>query len=412
MRAEIISVGTELLMGDVINTDAAFIASHLPKFGIDLYHQVTVGDNPGRLKEAVGTALGRADLVFATGGLGPTPDDLTKETIAEVLDLPMVLDEESMQALKKRFGERNITPNNFKQVYFPQGSIILPNPNGTAPGCIVPANGKHIVILPGPPRELEPMFTQSVEPFLRSQSTEILTSVNIRTIGLGESELAYRLRDLIENQQDVTIATYIGDGDVAVRLSVKCDKNADPMERIGPVQEEILRRVGRWVYTTKEESPEQSTARMLMESGRMLAVAESCTGGMVSASLIGIPGISSVFAEGCVTYSNEAKMRRLGVRKETLEAYGAVSEQTAGEMARGIRDSAGAEIGLSTTGIAGPDGGTPEKPVGLVDIGIAAPDGEEVQCLHLRGDRNRIRRQATLYALSLLRKHLLILKDK
>lgn len=412
MRAEIISVGTELLMGDVINTDAAFIARQLPKYGIDLYHQITVGDNPGRLTEALEIALSRADLVFATGGLGPTPDDLTKETVAQVCKLPMERDEASFLALKERFGDREITPNNFKQVDFPKGSIVLPNPNGTAPGCIVPCQNKHIVILPGPPRELEPMFENSVEPFLRSISTETLFSVNVRTVGIGESELAYRLRDLIEAQTSVTIATYIGDGDVAVRLSVKCKKDEDPMEKIAPIREEIIRRVGTYVYSTREESPEKATARLLIESKMTLSVAESCTGGMVSAALIDNAGISANFMEGCVTYSNEAKMLRLGVPKETLQAFGAVSEQTALAMAQGIRKGLDTQIGLSTTGIAGPDGGTEEKPVGLVYIGIVTPVGEEVLRLNLRGNRNRVRRQATLHALSLLRKHLLKMQDK
>ena len=406
MIAEIVSVGTELLMGQIVNTDAQFIAKHLAPLGLACRYQVTVGDNAGRLTEVVRTALSRADIVFFTGGLGPTDDDLTKETVAAALGLACVPFPEEVERLTRFFRDRGrvMTPNNLKQASFPESAILLPNPNGTAPGCILETGGKAAVLLPGPPRELYPMFTDHVLPYLERRCNTHLYSRELRIFGMGESMLTYELRDLIERQTNPTIAPYAKTGEVTLRLTASCETDAEGQRLLSPLIEEITRRVGDRLYSTEGKPLHQVCAELLAASGRSLAVAESCTGGMVTSSLVSVPGCSDFLIEGCVTYSNDAKMRRLGVSEETLRAHTAVSRQCALEMARGIRQSAGADYGLATTGIAGPGGGTGAQPVGLVYIAVADAAGAEAVELHLYGDRDRIRRTATLHALDLLRR--------
>ena len=409
MIAEIVSVGTELLMGQIVNTDAQFIARHLAPLGYQAFYQVTVGDNPARLTGVVQSALARADVVLFTGGLGPTDDDLTKETVAQALGLEMAVVPEEEARLRAYFASRGkeMTPNNLKQARFPAGSIILPNPNGTAPGCIMEADGKAAILMPGPPRELYPMFRDHVLPYLEKRSGVRLHSKELRIFGMGESELTYRLRDLIAAQTNPTIAPYVKTSEVTLRVTAQCQDDAEGERLVVPVIDAILARLGSIVYSTNGESLPALCVRLLLRQGATLAVAESCTGGMLASSIVDIPGCSACFVEGAVTYANGAKVRRLGVSEGTLATDGAVSLACAQQMAEGLRAAAGVTYALATTGIAGPDGGTAEKPVGLVYVALAGPGRTEVRKLCLSGDRARIRTAATLHALDLLRRSLL-----
>ncbi len=407
MIAEILSVGTELLMGNIVNTNAQYISQKLCDLGVNCYFQTTVGDNHDRLVAAVETALSRADILILTWGLGPTADDLTKETIADAFGRELVLDPASEQHIHARFARmgREMTPNNLKQAMFPRGSIILPNPNGTAPGCIVEEEEKAAILLPGPPKEMAPMFDASVMPYLEKRSGHMLFSHVVRVFGMGESEAEYRLRTLMERQSNPTIAPYALSGEMKLRVTARC-KSAEEGERMmAPLIDEIKETLGSVVYSIDDQELHEVCAALLREHGATLAVAESCTGGMIASKLVSVPGISAHFIEGAVTYSNDAKIRRLGVRPETLAAHTAVSAETAREMAEGIRRTSGASLGVATTGIAGPDGGTVEQPVGLVYIALASESGTAVQELRLTGSRERIRNVASLHALNLIRRH-------
>lgn len=407
MIAEILSVGTELLMGNIVNTNAQYISQKLCDLGVNCYFQTTVGDNHDRLVAAVETALSRADILILTGGLGPTADDLTKETIADAFGRELVLDPASEQHIHARFARmgREMTPNNLKQAMFPRGGIILPNPNGTAPGCIVEEGEKAAILLPGPPKEMAPMFDASVMPYLEKRSGHMLVSHVVRVFGMGESEAEYRLRTLMERQSNPTIAPYALSGEMKLRVTARC-KSAEEGERMmAPLIDEIKETLGSVVYSIDDQELHEVCAALLREHGATLAVAESCTGGMIASKLVSVPGISAHFIEGAVTYSNDAKIRRLSVRPETLAAHTAVSAETAREMAEGIRRTSGASLGVATTGIAGPDGGTVEQPVGLVYIALASESGTAVQELRLTGSRERIRNAASLHALNLIRRH-------
>ncbi len=408
MIAELICVGTELLMGQVLNTDAQFISQSLAPLGVDIYHQLVVGDNPARLTRAVHEAFSRADVVIFSGGLGPTDDDLTKETVAAALGRELVLFEdewEKLQAYFRRTG-RAIAPNNRKQAVFPVGAIILPNPNGTAPGCIIEQDGKAAVLLPGPPRELYPMFTDYVMPYLCKKADHMLYSRVVRIYGRGESDVTYQLDRLIKNQTNPTIAPYVKTCEVTLRVTARCKTSKEGEALVLPVVQKIRETLGDVVFDDNDRSLPQVCHDLLTERGQTLAVAESCTGGLLSSAFIDLPGSSRYFVEGAVTYTNEAKMRRLGVSAETLDRFGAVSEPCAKEMAEGMRRIAGADYALATTGVAGPDGGTEETPVGLVYIALATPAGVRVKAMRLRGDRARIRDHAVLEACDILRRNL------
>jgi len=405
MNGELISVGTELLMGNILNTNAQYISQKLADLGINCYLQTTVGDNPARLEEAVHGALSRADIVILTGGLGPTCDDLTKETVSEAFHKKLVLDEESFMYIRTRFAAmgREMTPNNVKQAMFPEGCKILPNPNGTAPGCILEENGKTAILLPGPPNEMEPMFDACVIPYLEKRSGFRLYSRMVRIFGKGESSVEYELRDLMDGENP-TVAPYALASEVKLRVTARC-KNEEEGERLtAPVIARIRARLGDVVYSDEGKELHEVCADLLLGHGKTVAVAESCTGGMLASKFIGIPGSSRWFVEGCITYSNNAKIKRLSVSPGTLEQYGAVSEQTALEMARGILRTSGADYGLATTGIAGPDGGTKDKPVGLVYIALASKDKEIAKELRLTGGRERIRNLTCLNILDMLRR--------
>ena len=406
MLCEILSVGTELLMGQIANTDAQFLARRLSAIGITMHRTVTVGDNPGRVKEALNEALSRADLVITTGGLGPTEDDLTKEMVAEYFGLPMRLHQESLDKIERYFAStgRKMTDNNRKQALFPEGCRIMPNRKGTAPGCIVERDGKRVAVLPGPPFELIDMYEQQLEPYLLSLSDKIIRSRFLHIVGVGESEVETRLLDLF-HVGNPTLALYCNPGEVTARMTVMVNRSDDGSSLLDPMEAEIRRRMGNAVYAEGIDAAMKSEiVRRLSERHETLAVAESLTGGMLAAQIVDVPGASDVLVEGHVVYMNEAKERVLGVSSEILSGVGAVSEECARAMAEGTLKSSNATYALSTTGVAGPGGGTEKTPVGTVFVALAGHDFEtRVLELHLRGDRTRVRSMSCLRAMNLLR---------
>lgn len=412
MKAEIITVGTEILLGDILNTNCRYLSRELAAMGIEMYYQITVGDNEERLLKTLDESLNRSDIVICTGGLGPTEDDITKEVCAKYFGYELELHKPSLDAMIERFKHMNRVPtkNNEKQAYFPKEAYILKNDNGTAPGCIMEKEGKMIVVLPGPPREMESMFENYVKPYLSKLTDDVIESEVLRIIGVGESKVENDILDIIDSQTNPTIATYAKGYECTLRITAKAKSVEEAKELIKPMSDEMKRRFGQSLYATGEASIEEVVSKMLVENNLKIAVAESCTGGMVSASLINYPGISSVFMEGCVTYSNEAKMKSLGVKKETLDVYGAVSDKCAKEMASGVAARYNTNIGIATTGIAGPDGGTDEKPVGLVYFGIYI-NGKVISKKYVfNGDRQGVRERATRTILNDLRLELLNMK--
>lgn len=410
MKAEIIAVGTEILLGDIVNTNAQYLSKELASIGIEVFHEEVIGDNEDRLLEAIEHGFNRSDIIITTGGLGPTQDDLTKETACKYFGMDLVMHEESYVALKNYFSRMNreLTENNLKQVYFPKESIVLPNPNGTAPGAILEKNNKYIIVLPGPPKEMKPMFDNYVKDYLKSKGDGLIKSNVVRALGIGESRAATKLKDFIENGVNPTVAPYAKEDDVILRISAKADNEEEAQALIDPVKKQIIEILGEDYYGEGEDNTiEQVLVKLLLEKNITIGTVESCTGGMIASRLVSCSGVSQVFLEGAVTYSNEAKMRTVNVKKETLDRYGAVSEETAREMAEGIAKRAGADIGVSTTGIAGPDGGTDEKPVGLVYIGIYYKGKTEAYRYVFNGNRNKVRNRATVTALDKVRRKIL-----
>lgn len=409
MIAEILSVGTELLMGQIANTDAQFISRQLSHLGINIYHQTTVGDNPARVKEALALALSRADIVITTGGLGPTEDDLTKEMVAEYFGLKMVRDPKSYDHLVEMLTAhgRKMTENNLKQADFPEGAIIMENLRGTAPGCIVEQGEKAVAVLPGPPFELTDMFERQLKPYLAKKSGVHLTSRFLRIFGVGESNVETILKDLFHGTNP-TLALYCGAGEVQARLTAMTEDGNDAHLLLDPLEAEIRRRLGDSVYAEGlHTSMAETVYKLLRQRGARVSFAESCTGGMLTAKIVDLPGASDVLDESHVTYANAAKQRILGVQPETLERFGAVSPECAREMAEGARRISGADYGVSVTGIAGPDGGTAEKPVGLVYIGVSDENGTIAREFRFRGNREWVRTLACGNALNLLRLRML-----
>ena len=409
MKAELISIGTELLLGDIVNTNAQFLAKELATLGIDVYHQCVIGDNEERVLRAFKEAFDRCDIIITTGGLGPTQDDLTKELGAKYFNKKMILHEPSLEWIKKYLDikDEEALEANKKQAYFPEGATILPNEKGTAPGAIISENNKTLIILPGPPKEMKSMFNNHVVKYLSDMTGEVIKSKTLRIFGIGESLMAKKINDIIQNSTNPTVAPYAKDYEVTLRVTAK-EKNEEKCEAlINPKCEEIKSILGEYIYGEGETSLDTVVAELLYKKKLSISTAESCTGGMVAATLISYPGISDVFKEGAVTYSNEAKMKRLGVKEETLNNFGAVSEETAREMAEGIAMEAKTDIGISTTGIAGPGGGTEEKPVGLVYIGVCIKGNVIVEKFNFTGDREAVRKKATMNALNILRKELI-----
>ncbi|MCX7921805.1 MAG: competence/damage-inducible protein A [Clostridia bacterium] len=409
MNAEILAVGTELLMGQIANTNAQYISGRLSEQGINVYYHSVVGDNPRRLKESLELALKRSDVVIMTGGLGPTQDDLTKETVAEILNRKLILHQESLEKIKAFFQSINrpMTENNIKQAYLPEGSLIIRNDKGTAPGCIIEADGKVVIMLPGPPSEMKPMFEHTVIPYFSEKSDYKIESKYLRIFGVGESAMEEQLIDMIEKQVNPTIAPYAKEGEVTLRVTARCGKQENAAELIEPVVREITNRLGNAVYSTDNKNLEEVAGELLINHNISIALAESCTGGLVTSKLTNIPGISKVLNRTVVSYSNEAKIESLNVSPDTLQKHGAVSKETAEEMAIGTREAARTDIGVSITGIAGPEGGTEEKPVGLVYIALADKNGVCSKELRLWGDRSRIRNTTSLFVFDMIRRYVL-----
>ena len=374
MNAEIISVGTELLLGQVVNLDTAIVAQELSGLGINLLYSAVVGDNVERLKHAVNTAISRSDLLIMTGGLGPTADDLTKEITATCAGKRLVLHQPSLDRILTYFNEKKVSSNQEKQAWLPEGCTVFQNDNGTAPGCAFQAeNSCTVIMLPGPPSELTPMLKNYVVPFLKKGQEYVIVSHNVHIYGRGEAPVAQMLDDLMDGENP-TLAPYAKEGECYMRVTAKAPTAEQADAMCQPLIEEIKRRVGDFVYSVDVETLEELVVSELKAKGKKLATAESCTGGMLSKRITDIPGSSEVFEMGCVTYANQAKEDLLSVSHETLEQYGAVSPQTAREMAEGIVRRSGSDLGIGITGIAGPDGGTAEKPVGLIYIALS--DGE------------------------------------
>ncbi len=411
MTAELISVGTELLLGNIVNTNAAFLARECAKLGLSVYYQTTVGDNPKRLKEALCQALKRSDVVILSGGLGPTRDDLTKEITAEALGLGLSEDAHTRERIQAYFdarGTEEIPENNWKQAMVPEGALVIDNDNGTAPGLILEKDGKTAVLLPGPPNELVPMFRKDIYPWLHRKQPETIVSEMVKLCGIGESRAELLIADLIERQGNPTIATYAKTGEVHLRVTARAKDEEAAELLIKPVVEELRARFGAQIYTMDERvSLEEAVVDLLREQELTVTTVESCTGGLLAGRLVNVPGVSEVLKQGFVTYSNKAKRKLVGVKKATLRESGAVSEKTAREMARGAVLATGADAAVAVTGIAGPDGGTEEKPVGLVYIAAAVRGQTYVQECHFTGDRVKIRESSVAAALTLLRKGIL-----
>lgn len=411
MVVELISVGTELLLGNIVNTNTQFLAEKCALLGLSMYHQVVVGDNHDRLAEVIRTALKRADVVILTGGMGPTEDDITKEVCAEVMGSPLEADPYTRERLEKYFknsGYEEIPENNWKQALVPVGAIVLDNDNGMAPGLILEKYGKSVVLLPGPPAELYPLFMDQVFPYLQKLQPEIIRSQMIKVCGMGESQVEDKLMDLIDGQKNPTIATYAKTGEVHIRVTAKADNEEEAKKLVKPVVKEIKNRLGDYVYTTREdETLEMAVVKLLQKYELTVTTAESCTGGLLAGRIVNVAGASEVFREGFITYSNKAKRKNLDVSKSTLKKYGAVSEQTAREMATGGVFATDSDACVAVTGIAGPDGGTEEKPVGLVYIATYMKDKVNVEQYQFKGNRAKIREQAVVKGLDLLRRSIL-----
>lgn len=407
MKAELVFVGTELLLGQILNTNAQYLSRRLADLGVDNYYQVVVGDNWERLAGTLRHALERSDLVITSGGLGPTMDDITKEVAAEVLGLPLELHQPSLDHIASFFHHRGraMTENNRKQAMMPLGARVLANPVGTAPGMVAEKDGKAIAVMPGPPNEMQPMFESGVVPYILEKTggrPQVLVAKTLRFSGIGESTLEAKLTDLIANQTDPTVAPYAKLGEVHLRIATKAATREEGLRKLEPLEAEITARASQYLYGHDAEPLEGAVGRLLRQAGQTLAVAESCSGGFLAKRLTDLPGSSDYFLLGAVTYANEAKERVLGVPVEVLAEHGAVSEPVARAMAEGVRRLAGSDWALSITGIAGPGGGTPGKPVGTVWFGLAGPQGTEVWTDQLWGSRDDIRRRSAQAALTRL----------
>lgn len=411
MQAELVIIGTELLLGEIVDTNAQFLANGLARCGVNLYYKSTVGDNWIRIVETLSRALSRSDLVIISGGLGPTEDDLTRSAVAAVTNRPLELDQEALRAIeayfRKRYGEAEMPPNNRKQAYLPRGAVAIPNFWGTAPGFILELPGKVIAALPGVPAELEPMFEQTLLPYLRQKfKGEVLVTKNLSFAGIGEAGLEELVKDIILNQTNPTVAPYASQGMVRIRITARAATEEEAKALIEPVAQRIAQRTAEYLFSTTGQTLEEAVGERLVERGQTLALAESCTGGLVGHRITNVPGSSRYFLRGYVVYSNAAKVSDLSVKESTLAQYGAVSPQTAQEMAEGARRAAGSDFGLAITGIAGPDGGTTEKPVGLVYIALAHRGDTIVEKHFFAGERAQIKERSAQAALTLLWKNL------
>ena len=430
MVVELISVGTEILLGNIVNTNAAYLAEKCALLGCSLYHQTVVGDNEERMEEAIHQAIERADIVILTGGLGPTKDDLTKEVTAKVFGRKLYMDEHSRARIRDYFEKiksKKVTENNWKQALVPEGAIVIDNLNGTAPGLILEdkERGKAAILIPGPPNEMKPMFEHDIAPYLNKKQPEGIYSHMVKVCGIGESRAETMVADLMDAQTNPTLAPYAKTGEVHFRVTARACSEEAAEKLMEPMIEEMKKRKLCMIFllclalmtlvagcrskkeTNDQGTLEESVIRLLEEKKMTVTTAESCTGGKLSGRLLNVSGASGVYNEGYITYANASKEKILGVKHETLETYGAVSEQTAAEMALGAAKAAGADAALSVTGIAGPGGGTAEKPVGLVYIGCAVNGEVTVREYRFTGNREKNRDYAVARAITLLREELL-----
>ena len=408
--AEIIAVGTELLLGNIVNTNARDISQALSAVGVNVFWHTVVGDNPQRLKDALDVARKRADIIITTGGLGPTYDDLTKQTICEAFGKPLVLHQDILDDLKVFF-EKNVhmkmPSNNLQQAELPEGCTVFDNPVGTAPGCAFEADGVHVLMLPGPPFEMLTMLKGHVVPYLRNLSSEVIVSHDIMTFGLGESPMEELMREKMSRMENPSLATYAKPSEVRLRATAKAESVEDAEAMLAPVVKDVTDFLGDYVYGVDVSSLEETCFRLLKEKGLTLATAESCTGGRVAERITALPGVSAVYRGGVVSYWTSVKADVLGVPQETLDAHGAVSEETARAMAEGARRVTGADIAVSVTGVAGPESDERGVPVGIVYIGLATPDGTFCRPLDLgKRRRDRIQDLSSNHALDVVRRYL------
>ena len=412
--AELIAVGTELLLGNIANTDAQMISQGLSELGINVFYHTVVGDNPERVRQAVEIARHRADIIITTGGLGPTCDDLTKVALASAFGRELYFDERSAQRIRDRFAamERPITDNNYQQAMLPQGCTVLDNDWGTAPGVAFEAEGTYVITLPGPPRECEMMFRHRAVPYLKRLSDGVIASRTVKTFGIGESAAEDKLRDLMNSLNNPTLAPYAKPSGTEMRITAHAGSEEEALALIAPVEEKVKEILGDVVIGVNVGSLEEVCLALLKEKGLTLGTAESCTGGLVAKYMTDLPGSSAVFRGGVVSYTDEVKAGVLGVSRELLDRYGAVSPQVAEAMARGAKAALGSDIAVSVTGIAGPDTDDRGTPVGLVYLGLAY--GEQCHVREFRAGnvtRERVRRQSAQTALDLVRRYLTGLLD-
>jgi len=406
MKAEIISIGTELLLGHIINTNAAFIAERLAGIGVDVYHQVTVGDNVPRLADAIRQAAGRADIVITSGGLGPTVDDVTVEALTKVIKKKLVLDKAVLDDMKEVFALRGskVPPDSVRQAYVPAGSTIIRNPRGTAPGIISEFRKRLVICLPGPPRELEAMLDEIIKQIIQKKYGKwVLRSRTVKISGLAESQVNNTVQDLLRLKPPTTVGIYAKIGEVDLKIMAKSRTDADARTAIYRIEQKIRKRLKKHVFGCDEETLEGSVVARLIRKGMTLAIAESCTGGLLSSRITDVPGSSKCLLSGFVMYSNKSKGELLGVRRGAIKEFGAVSEPVARQMAEGISKKTKSDVGIGITGIAGPSGGTPSKPVGLVYIAMTGSRKTVVKKYAFRGSRTEIKFQATQAALDMIR---------
>ena len=414
--AEIISVGTELLLGNIVNSDAQMLSQGLSGLGINVYYHTVVGDNPERLRTAVDTAKTRANIIITTGGLGPTCDDLTKNVLADCFGKRLAYDKESAQRIKDYFGRLHraaeMTDNNLQQAWLPEGCKIFPNDWGTAPGCAFESNGTHVIMLPGPPGECEPMFRYRAIPYLEDLSDGVIMSRSLRIFGMGESAVEAKLRDKMNSMRNPTLAPYAKTGEVELRITAKSITESAAMALIAPVEKELLAMFGPLVYGIDVKGLEEVVLNLLKGRRMSLGTAESLTGGLCAKRITDIPGASSTFKGAVVSYTNEVKENALGVSSDLLREKGAVCAEVAEAMAEGARKALRADVAISFTGVAGPDPDERDNPVGLVYVALATPEGTRVRELHLGSGRERIRTTAVNHGLDMARRWLSGLPDK
>lgn len=411
LQGEIISVGTEILLGDTIDTNSTYLAKELSKFGIDIYYISSVGDNRNRLKNTIKTAIDRSNLIVLTGGLGPTEDDLTKEALCDILEIPLYKNENEVSRLKRFFAKRGLEMplNNLKQALIPEGAIVLGNSLGTASGIIIEKNNKCFILLPGPPSEMKNVFTNEVIPWLQarfgSKGTYLL-SHTLKFIGISESRLDWQLQEIFRNQKNPTLGILAKNGEIHCRLTAKVSSEEEFLQIITPMKREILEKVGQHYFGSDDTKIEEIIGDLLFERGLTITTAESCTGGLIAQRITDISGSSRYFSGSVVAYDNFIKEKVLGVSTDILTSYGAVSAETALAMAKGAKKLLQTDLALAITGIAGPQGEKQGKPVGLVYISLVGENINVCEKCVFSGTRSDIRWRSANWALYLLKRSL------